>query len=261
MNMHSILKKGTTLVLAILFISSFSSLTGNGGPQVPEEWRSWIRANYQLVLTLNANVGWAEDLRFLQPLLQGKSLVQLGESGHGVSEFNKAKVRLIKFLHEEMGYDVIAFESSIFECYLADSLADTLAAEDLMGYSIFQVWHCEETLELFRYIKETKKTDRPLTLAGFDIQVSSLTGIKKRPAYFREVIANIDPSFADEVYQQDQAFISNWSVSSWLAEYGDAFKESYGCLYRWFDEHMPDLMALYAQKPLLPRSCARQPGL
>ena len=46
--------------------------------------------------------------------------MQLGESGHGVAEFNHAKVRLIKFLHQQMGFDVIAFESGLFECFNAD---------------------------------------------------------------------------------------------------------------------------------------------
>lgn len=36
----------------------------------------------------------------------------LGEASHGVAESNWAKVRLIKFLHQQLGFDVVAFESS-----------------------------------------------------------------------------------------------------------------------------------------------------
>ena len=44
------------------------------------------------------------DLDMLKPLLQDKRIVFLGESSHGVAEFNLAKTRLIQFLHKEMGY-------------------------------------------------------------------------------------------------------------------------------------------------------------
>ena len=54
--------------------------------------------------------------------------MQLGESGHGVREFNLAKVRLIRFLHEEMGFDVLAFESGLFECWQAERMHSSNAS-------------------------------------------------------------------------------------------------------------------------------------
>ena len=60
-----------------------------------------------------------EDIKCLKQYLTGKNLVQLGESSHSTKEYNLIKVRLIKFLHEEMGFDVIAFESGFFECFFS----------------------------------------------------------------------------------------------------------------------------------------------
>ncbi|MCY8918822.1 erythromycin esterase family protein [Bacillus atrophaeus] len=39
-----------------------------------------------------------------------------------------------------------------------------------MKDSIFDVWHTEDVLELFQYIKEQKEKGDPLILTGFDIQ-------------------------------------------------------------------------------------------
>lgn len=97
-------------------------------------------------------------------MIGARRIVQLGESGHGVADFNHAKVRLIKYLHEAMGFDVIAFESAVFECYSADARAATSAAASTMRDCIFGVWHTDEVVPLFEYIKSTHATSRPLRL-------------------------------------------------------------------------------------------------
>ena len=78
-------------------------------PSVKESWQKWIGKNAVPITSLlddNYN-----DLHFLQESIGERSLVQLGESSHGVKEFNLIKVRIIKYLHEEMAFNVIAFES------------------------------------------------------------------------------------------------------------------------------------------------------
>jgi erythromycin esterase len=127
------------------------------------------------------------DLQFLKPLLAGKRVVQLGESGHGVAEFSLAKVRLIKFLHQQMGYDVIAFESSLPQCYLADRTIGAAPPVDVMRQCLFGVWHSNETLALFDYLDAARKDGKRLSLAGFDIQDSAPS--PGAPALLGELLA------------------------------------------------------------------------
>lgn len=169
-------------------------------------YSAWVRTNARPVRSLGATD--FSDLQFFKPLLSGKRIVQLGESGHGVAEFNLAKVRLIKYLHQEMGFDVIAFESSTFECDRAQKRVQLLSAVELMGACIFGVWHTDEVVPLFEYIKETQRTDRPLILAGFDEQTSSLTA-NARPAMLRSLVATIDTAYARHVYTTDSVFLAN----------------------------------------------------
>jgi erythromycin esterase len=170
-----------------------------------ESWRAWVRANAHPIRSLGADN--YSDLRFLRPLLEGKRIVQLGESGHGVAEFSMTKVRLIKYLHEELGYDVIAFESSLFECDRAQRRAASLDAATLMRSCIFGVWHAEEVLPLFEYIKQTHDTPRPLILAGFDVQTSTPTA-SARPAFLRDIAATVDTAYAERVHALDATFLN-----------------------------------------------------
>jgi erythromycin esterase len=134
-------------------------------------WRADVASRVHPIRSLYSDD--FSDLQFLKPLLAGKRVVQLGESGHGVGEFNLAKVRLIKFLHQQMGYDVIAFESSLPQCYLADQAIGATVPIEVMRRCIFPVWHSAETLPLFDYLDASRKDGKRLTLAGFDTQDSS----------------------------------------------------------------------------------------
>jgi len=242
---------GTLLFIAVSAGFSFS----NSFPQakVRPEWRAWIRANHHALTTLDVNTLDDSDLDFLQKTLSGKRIVGLGESGHGVSEFSAAKVRLVKYLHENLGFDVIAFESSIFECFAADRLAAVRPAETTLRDAVFGVWHTEETLELFEYLRTTKETDHPLVLAGFDVQISSLRGAAGRPAAFREAVAKVDLAFAETVYDRDSTFIRNYGDPAWIAVNGPAFKTFYSNLAWWMEARREALAAAYRAEPEIPK--------
>lgn len=190
------------LLAAIALIALAAGVFAQSGRT---EWVVWTRAHHFPIESIASTPSDEyTDLQFLKEVLGDRRLVQLGESGHGVAEFDSVKVRLIKFLHEQMGFDVIAFESSIYECFTAN--AEVSSIEMLRG-SIFGVWATEEVLPLFDYIKESQKTEHPLTLAGFDTQISSARGAAARPAFFRRIVSALDPDYAEEVATFDADFV------------------------------------------------------
>jgi erythromycin esterase len=133
----------------------------------------WLRDNTKAVRSLVVDTDFS-DLAFLDKEVAGKRIVQLGESSHGTREFNLMKVRLIKYMHEKLGYDVLAFESSLIACHLQNKeLPSTaLTPKEMTRRCTFPVWQTEEVSELFRYVKSTQTTAKPLQIAGFDIQYS-----------------------------------------------------------------------------------------
>src|SRR5262245_35978326 len=118
-------------------------------------WISWARDHsYPIAATAPvANDDYA-DLQFFKQVIGDRRLVELGESGHGVGQFDSAKARLVKFFHEQMGFDVIAFESSLYECFVsnADAAKANATGGGIMANSIFGVWWTQQTLPLFDYL-------------------------------------------------------------------------------------------------------------
>lgn len=169
-------------------------------------WISWIRENHHAISQPDSRAtdDYA-DLQFLKDVIGNRRIVQIGESHHSVAEYGAVKTRVIKFLHDEMGFDVLAFESSIYECFAAD--LRQLSATDALFATIFSVWAFEDVLPLFEYLKQTQSTPRPLTFAGFDPQISSRTGVVTRPAFFQRVVGVLDPEYAREVAQFDAQFV------------------------------------------------------
>ncbi|MGE7997765.1 erythromycin esterase family protein [Lysinibacillus sp. NPDC093190] len=143
-----------------------------------QDWKKWTNDHaYSLTSIQPEAVGQQnipstkfEDLEMLKPLLHDKRIVFLGESSHGAAEFSLAKTRLIQFLHQEMGYNVLAFESGMGNAMNAQGQIDKQTAKQTMKDAIFGVWWTKETLPLFEYAKKIQNTDKPLKLAGFDIQ-------------------------------------------------------------------------------------------
>lgn len=137
-------------------------------------WKDNVRATSNIITTVKAEKGDTySDLAFLQPILADKRIVSLGEASHGAAEYNTVKVRLIKYLHEKLGYNVIAFESNLADAAAAYTQVQQLKPQQLMENSIYGVWQVEENLPLFEYIAEQSRTDHPLMLTGFDSQATT----------------------------------------------------------------------------------------
>jgi erythromycin esterase len=116
----------------------------------------WIQSNHQAIRSANPSDTDFSDLQFLKQAIGDRRVVQLGESAHGTAEFSSMKVRLIKFLHEEMGFDVVAFESGLFDCYRANERMDSRSAYQTMRDCTFGVWHTAEAAALFEYLQSTR---------------------------------------------------------------------------------------------------------
>ncbi|MFT0802785.1 erythromycin esterase family protein [Bacillus swezeyi] len=119
------------------------------------------------------NIGGAEGYKFdfFKEILGNKRFVFLGESSHCVKEYIEAKASLIKYLHQALGFRILAFESELGDCTIGNDLSEELSSKEYMSGSIGKVWQNEFMLDLFEYMKETQQR-RPLHLTGVDVQQS-----------------------------------------------------------------------------------------
>ncbi|NNG17504.1 MAG: erythromycin esterase family protein [Gemmatimonadales bacterium] len=134
----------------------------------------WLREHaIQLRSVSPADEDWT-DLEPLKDVLGEASIVMLGEESHGDGATFLAKTRLIKFLHQEMGFDVLAFESGLYDIWKAwEALARGEEPSRAIARGLFSLWAGSEQVEpLVEYLAMHAKSKRPLELAGFDIQMS-----------------------------------------------------------------------------------------
>ena len=116
---------------------------------------------------------------FLKRAVREASIVQLGESIHVTAEFPRARVQLIRYLHEQMGFDVLALEGSLTQAWLAqehlyrsrDPVDRRIEQAQRLGW--FKLWNTVEMRELMAYVELSRRTPRPLYLTSFDVQTGA----------------------------------------------------------------------------------------
>ena len=222
-------------------------------PNIDTSFITWLNNKNNRIDIRSLTSENFEDLKCLKQYLNDKSLVQLGESSHGTNEYSQIKVRLIKFLHEELGFNVIAFESGFFECYYTYENLNNYTDEEALNNSIFSfVWGTEEVLELYKYIKQTQSTENPLVLCGFDCQLSG-DNHDKRPEFLYDMLSKIDTSYAAEIFSFDNHFFSSVIYNnSYLLSNEDEIKSKYLEIILFIEQHIEQLIGYYHEKPLYP---------
>ncbi|MDM1298105.1 erythromycin esterase family protein [Empedobacter falsenii] len=118
-----------------------------------------------------------QDLEFLKTVLKDNRIVFLGESVHQDGQTFKAKARLIKYLHENLGYNVVLYEAGQYDMWVTNEEMEKrtlgIGKDSIAGLGMFNFWwENKETRPLNNYYLQSKKTKNPITLGGFDIQFS-----------------------------------------------------------------------------------------
>ena len=103
------------------------------------------------------------DLKFLDSIIQNKRIVFLGESQHGINDFNVLKFRMIRYLHEHHNFEVVAFESGVANCGLTNLAKDSLNAMEMLVHSLMGIWRVKVNCEMMDYIR-----NKHIELAGID---------------------------------------------------------------------------------------------
>jgi len=132
------------------------------------------------------------DLAPLKKAIGNRRVVMLGEQDHGDGSAFKAKVRLIKFLHQEMGFAVLAFENGFFESnQVGKRFYQGEADVEEIRMALYGIWKNARSLApLFEYMERQRKTEKPLRFSGFDCRHK---GAYTQASYLPDLKQTLEP--------------------------------------------------------------------
>ncbi len=165
--------------MLVAFALVLAHAVSQAEPAAPVDERArldWVLDHAVALRSIDPADGEFDDFEPLVTAIGAARVVQLGEQSHGDGATFLAKSRLIRFLHERLGFDVLAFESGLFDCAVAETRfqqpdCDPIAAAE---EGVFSLWtRGEQCRLLFDYVGATHATARPLELAGVDCQFTA----------------------------------------------------------------------------------------
>jgi len=146
---------------------------------------AWLREHAIPVRSVDPADEDFSDLAFLREQLRGARMVLLGDgaASHGGGSELNAKVRLVKFLHRELGFDVLAFEAGLFGTSIAwRALQGGVEPQEAFLKGSFRIFGLSAQVQpLIQYLAAAARSDNPLELAGFDSQFSGTAGPELLP--------------------------------------------------------------------------------
>lgn len=162
-----------TVSLLVVFLAAVVAAQGPAAPDLSSDPRvRWLEKEAVKIRTVDPA---DEDFRDLQPLKKAigdAQIVMLGEITHLDGTTFLAKSRLIKFLHQQMNFDVLVFESGFYDMSKAwESIREGEDPVATVQRSMMGVWkRSPQVANLLAYIGASARSPRPLALAGFDLQ-------------------------------------------------------------------------------------------
>lgn len=137
--------------------------------------KTYVKENINSVRTIQPDSTNYDDLEDIGKAIADSKIVMMGEQDHGDAPTFLAKTRLIKYLHEKKGFNVIAFESDFFALTYGWDLLEKkeFLIDSFIKKNVFPIWTlCDATRELFfNVIPNSYQTNKPLILTGFDNQM------------------------------------------------------------------------------------------
>lgn len=179
-------------LVALLLAAAFADEPKNA--QAMESRIAWLKNQVTALRSIDPA---DEDFSDLDPV--GKAvgearIVYMGEPSHGDGATFHARTRIIKYLHEKCGFDVVVFESGLYACRKAwEALKEgKMTPREAMSQGVFGLWTDSEQVQPFiEYVGRQSHGARPLEIAGMDCQFSGPASEKQLPIDLDAILAKL----------------------------------------------------------------------
>ena len=126
-----------------------------------------------------------------------KRIVMIGEEMHCVEEFNLIRLKLIEYLVENKGFEVVLWEANQLQSTIFNVIKDTITDVKFLTQTLHGVWWDSVNLQTMRYIQM-----KNLDFAGFDYQKSGFYN----PVLISQIYLNIDSTIGVQKQILDSTF-------------------------------------------------------
>lgn len=216
------MKRYLYLFISVTFLFALSFLLTNyTHPEKQSEKIAEIEKYIKKVERISPFDTSFEDFSFLKDFLRDKDIVMLGEQTHFDGATFLAKSRLIKYLHQELGFDVLLYEAGLYD---TERLWQTLKSKENNSISdflkaLYPFW-CEnrENEELMKYILKNIGSGQELEIAGFDVQFTGNVKNHERDSVLNRYIAS-QPQINDTLFpaffsikNRYSSYVNKWQV-------------------------------------------------
>ena len=85
------------------------------------------------------------DLKIFDTILLGNKVLMLGENTHDDGQTLRAKSRLIKYLHENLGYNIVLYEAGQYDTWIMNEEMNEhkkskIVTDSVGGLGLFYFW-------------------------------------------------------------------------------------------------------------------------
>ncbi len=124
------------------------------------------------VRSMSPAVNDFDDLEAIGRSIGDADIVLLGEPSHGDGGAIQMKTRLVKYLHEKKGFDVLLFEADLYAIMFAFSgIKEMVDINRIAEENIYTCWsESKVSQELWNYYASELMGPRPIYIGGFDVR-------------------------------------------------------------------------------------------
>jgi erythromycin esterase len=184
------------LPLLMVSVGGVRAHEGKSEPDSSAARVAWLRQHVAPVRSLDPADDNFTDLEPLRKAIGDARVVFLSEEWHGSGATFRARDRMIRFLHQKCGFDLLAFESGLYDCRKAWQLLQEgkMPAREAAAQGIFQTWTgTEECRPLFEFLGKQARRPRPLEVCGFDCQFTGPASRRFLPDELRALFKALPP--------------------------------------------------------------------